>query len=612
MDDPPDRPEQVCMKSDAIVAPVSASPTLAEALLQLLARQGQRAPIPVLLCALLLASVASSQLKSWLPWGWFALVALVLAISWRILRKLPDAPSSADDKLRIVVALSALNGLAQASSLAFAVYLDAPGRAIQSIVLLGLCAGAVATSGGYRPAFVAFAATTLLPLSALWATGSGDRMHWMDVSTAVMILVYGLVLLVLAKDAFQLFKRSFEIRQEQVETNRQLREALREAEAANRAKTRFLASASHDLRQPMHTLSLFSAALTMRPLDPASKQVAEHISTALQALGAQLDALLDVSKLDAGVVPVRRTSFPLSDFLGRFRDEYLPLATSRGLALTLRCPPDAICETDEALFGRILRNLLENAIKYTPSGSIGIEARLEGPKWQVSVQDTGIGIPPGEQQRVFEEFYQLGNPERDRSRGLGLGLSIVRRLCRLLAVDIAMASSPGAGTTFTLSVPRGQVSTAPGVAEGRAPDGERLDGMTILVLDDEAQVRLGMQALLQALGCRVELAGSIAEALDCCEVVTPDLAVVDLRLRGDEDGIAAVEQLRRALPGLPAIFVSGDTAPDRLKEAHAAGVPLLHKPVAAATLCDAIAAQVKPADRQGADRQGIQPRRATA
>src|SRR5690606_30487569 len=208
------------------------------------------------------------------PWGWFALVALVLAISWRILRKLPDAPSSADDKLRIVVALSALNGLAQASSLAFAVYLDAPGRAIQSIVLLGLCAGAVATSGGYRPAFVAFAATTLLPLSALWATGSGDRMHWMDVSTAVMILVYGLVLLVLAKDAFQLFKRSFEIRQEQVETNRQLREALREAEAANRAKTRFLASASHDLRQPMHTLSLFSAALTMRPLDPASKQVA--------------------------------------------------------------------------------------------------------------------------------------------------------------------------------------------------------------------------------------------------------------------------------------------------------------------------------------------------
>src|SRR5690606_30083668 len=157
-----------------------------------------------------------------------------------------------------------------------------------------------------------------------------------------------------------------------------------------------------------------------------------------------------------------------------------------------------------------------------------------------------------------------------------------------------------------------QVSTAPGVAEGRAPDGERLDGMTILVLDDEAQVRLGMQALLQALGCRVELAGSIAEALACCEVVTPDLAVVDLRLRGDEDGIAAVEQLRRALPGLPAIFVSGDTAPDRLKEAHAAGVPLLHKPVAAATLCDAIAAQVKPADRQGADRQGIQPRRATA
>src|SRR5690606_22306605 len=137
-------------------------------------------------------------------------------------------------------ALSGINGLVHAASIGFAMHLDAPGRAILTIVLLGLCAGAVATTGGYRPAFLAFSGTTLLPLSAMWAAGSGDRMQWMDAFTALLILVYGFVLLALARDAFQLFERSFAIRQEQAETNRQLREALQEAEAANRAKTRFL------------------------------------------------------------------------------------------------------------------------------------------------------------------------------------------------------------------------------------------------------------------------------------------------------------------------------------------------------------------------------------
>ncbi len=579
------------MSPDDATAPGRISAGLVEELLALLARQGRRVPIPVFLCALLIASVASSQLGGWLPWAWLALVAVVLAVRWKVLRGLPSAPSSAREKLRIAATLSGINGLVHASSIGFAMHMDAPGRAIVTIVLLGLCAGAVATTGGYRPAFLAFSGTTLLPLSAMWAAGSGDRMQWTDLFTALLILVYGLVLLALARDAFQLFQRSFEIRQDQAEMNRQLRDALLEAEAANRAKTRFLASASHDLRQPMHTLSLFSAALTMRPLDAGSQEIARHINTALQALGAQLDALLDVSKLDAGVVPVRLENISLSDFLQRHREEYLPLATNKGLALTVDCPAGAACETDGALLGRILRNLLENAIKYTASGEIRIRARPEGPNWLVSVQDTGIGIPQAEHQRVFEEFYQLDNPERDRSRGLGLGLSIVRRLARLLEVAISMTSAPGAGTTFTLTVPQGGATSSPGEAERETPSNHLPEGMRILVLDDEEAVRLGMQALLEALGCRVELAGSIAEALARCEAVPCDLALVDLRLRGEEDGIAAVAALRRRRPGLPAIFVSGDTEPDRLKEAHAAGFELLHKPVTAEALCRAIFAQ---------------------
>ena len=202
--------------------------------------------------------------------------------------------------------------------------------------------GSVATTGGYRPAFVAFVAPTLLPLSAMWALGTPGTSHrWVEYFIAALILVFGMVLLSLAKDAFRLLKESFDIRQEQVVLNRQLRAALDDAEAANRAKTRFLASASHDLRQPMHTLSLFGAALTMRPLDEATRQIAIHMNTALQALSAQIDALLDVSKLDAGVVPVNKTTFSLSGFLARLQDEYLPLASAKGLVLTTQCPRDA-------------------------------------------------------------------------------------------------------------------------------------------------------------------------------------------------------------------------------------------------------------------------------
>jgi len=570
---------------------------LPDELIQLFARQGRRVPIPVFLCSLLLASMAWSQLGGWLPWLWLSAVALILAVRWKVLGSLPAAPLPPRDKLRVAVLLSGVNGLVQGASIGFAVALDIPERAVQSIVLLGLCAGAVATTGGYRPAFVAFIAPTLLPLSAMWALGTPGVPHrWVEYSTGALILVFGMVLLSLAEDAFRLLKESFQIRQEQVVLNRQLRLALDDAEAANRAKTRFLASASHDLRQPMHTISLFSAALTMRPLDNATRQIAVHMDTALQALSTQLDALLDVSKLDAGVVPVRKTTFSLFGFLARLEDEYLPLASARGLILTTQCPRDAWCETDEVLLARILRNLLENAFKYTPRGEIAIRAHAGPDHWVISVEDTGIGIPEAEHQRVFEEFYQLGNLERDRSRGLGLGLSIVRRLAQLLELAIDMSSSPGRGTRFSVAVPPGDHARTAlsGVTAttGGLNSGQSLAGTRVLVVDDEVAVRRGMETLLQAFGCEVRSAGCIAEAVTQCRSMPPDILLVDLRLRGDENGIAAIQELRSTRPALPAILVSGDTAPDRLRDAHRAGIAMLHKPVSAQTLHQAITHEI--------------------
>src|SRR6185295_12540747 len=254
-----------------------------------------------------------------------------------------------------------------------------------------------------------------------------------------------------------------------------------------------------------------------RPLDEATRQIAMHMNTALEALSAQIDALLDMSKLDAGVVPVNKTTVSLSGFLTRLQDEYLPLVSARGLVLTTQCPPDALCETDEVLLARIIRNLLENAIKYTPTGEIAIRAHAGAGTadagagdWVISVEDTGIGIPEAEHQRVFEEFYQLHNPERDRSRGLGLGLSIVRRLAQLLELEIDMSSSPGRGTRFSITVPGADRASAASPGDRPAAGlhrSESLAGTRVLVLDDEEAVRRGMETLLQAFGCEVRSAG---------------------------------------------------------------------------------------------------------
>ena len=339
----------------------------------------------------------------------------------------------------------------------------------------------------------------------------------------------------------------------------------------------------------------------------ATRQIANHMNTALQALSAQIDALLDVSKLDAGVVPVNKTTFPLAEFLARLQDEYLPLAGAKGLALTTQCPRDAMCETDEVLLARILGNLLENAIKYTPTGRIAVRAHpvevaaadADADHWAISVEDTGIGIPEAEHQRVFEEFYQLHNPERDRTRGLGLGLSIVRRLAQLLEITIDMSSTTGRGTRFSVMVPRGASDVSSGNrAAGDLDSADSLAGTRVLVLDDEEAVRKGMEALLQAFGCEVRSAGCIAEAVTQSRSMSPDILLVDLRLRGDENGITAIQQLRSAQPALPAILVSGDTAPNRIKDAHDAGIPMLHKPVSAQTLHQAITREVRSASRR--------------
>jgi len=566
-----------------------ASPGLKQELLRLLGRQARRIPVPVFLATAIIAALANGRVPTWVLAIWLGWVAVVLAVRWVVLGRLPAASGLTEEtRIRIAVVLSAVNGVTHGLSLGFFPYLPVLERAVQSMVLIGLCTGSVATTAGYMPIFLAYLVPTLGSLAVLWAFSPGIvGAGWIELSTSALIFLLGVILIALARDAFRLFHESFEIRLQQIEANRQLQLALGRAEAASRAKTRFLASASHDLRQPIHTLSLFGAALTMCSLDERSREVAKHMNTALQALASQLDALLDISKLDAGIIRVHRGTLELAPFLRQLHKEFEPIARDKGLQLVLECPPNAFVDTDRSILERILRNLLDNAVKYTESGYIALHAEPAAAGFSVSVTDTGRGIPENEIDHVFEEFYQLDNPERDRTRGLGLGLAIVKRLADLLQITMELTSRTGEGSAFRLVLP----AARPGAqaAESAEPEIASIGAMHVLVIDDEAGVRIGMKTLLEGMGCRVTLTDSTATAVTAARADAPDIVLADLRLHGEDNGIDAVRAVREVYPGIPAILISGDIAPDRLREAEQAGIPLLHKPVPFEALKQAIA-----------------------
>ena len=370
-------------------------------------------------------------------------------------------------------------------------------------------------------------------------------------------------------------------------TDRKRREAAleaarRSAEYANAAKTRFLAAASHDLRQPIHVLGLLLATLADRVRDERSAPLLEQMSDAVEAVDSMLGSLLDISKLDAGVVQPAIGPLDLGALLQRLRNEQQPIADLTGNRLTVR-PPGAFARSDASMLQRILANLVSNALRYTSNGRVLVGVRRRGKSLRIDIVDTGPGIPPDSLEEIFVEFHQLGNPERDRRRGLGLGLAIVRRLANLLGHPIEVRSVLGRGSRFSITVPR---TTEPQPARRWSADGAsieaELQGRRVLVLDDEISVREAMRQLLERWGCEVITTSSPeeAEARLGAEGRLPELLIVDYRLRRHASGIETIGRLReRAGTAIPALVITGDTAPDRLREAQVSGYPLLHKPV---------------------------------
>lgn len=375
--------------------------------------------------------------------------------------------------------------------------------------------------------------------------------------------------------------------------NERIREATadldrkkQEAEAANQAKSRFLASVSHDLRQPMHALGLFAEILNQQLNDPQHTLLVQRIQSSVAELEAMFNALLDLSRLDAGVIEPNLRDFDLKPYLIKLWTEFGPQAERKGLMLRIRLGP-ADVHSDPLLLTRILNNLITNAIRYTEHGGVLVTCRKRSDGWLLQVWDTGIGIEADQMNRIFEEYYQVGNLERSRQQGIGLGLAIVAKLAKLLGHELQVRSIPGKGTVFSLKLAVAKLPSQNGVPTATASPASLFRGQSILVIDDDPEVLDSMAALLTSWGLKPIKAANLDAAWEALsqQQSTPDAVLSDLRLPGEADGVAAIGRLRERFgSGLPAALISGDTVPQNIARIQASGLTVLHKPLAPARL----------------------------
>ncbi|WP_448207091.1 ATP-binding protein [Azospirillum sp. sgz302134] len=369
---------------------------------------------------------------------------------------------------------------------------------------------------------------------------------------------------------------------------RESEEARAAAERANLAKSKFLAAASHDLRQPLQSLFLFSAALAGQVESEKARGTLVMLDRGLETLKALLDSLLDVSRLDAGVIKPEIVAFPLGRLLGEIRDAYTPVAASQGLEFIAEDCCNVPVRSDWNLLGRVLRNFVENALRYTKQGRIRLTCLpTSDGRIRIEVQDTGIGIPADQLEKIFEEFHQVGNTERDRGQGLGLGLAIVKRISDLLGHEVRVMSAPGRGSVFAIQVPVETVALEPVRDPVPLPSAQpsaqqpAQDRFAALV-DDDAIVLLGLQAMFQSWNYDVLIAGSADQLMQKLEQADrrPDIVIADYRLRDGRIGTEAILRVRERFGrGVPGIILTGETGPECQHDAAAHELGVVHKPV---------------------------------
>lgn len=460
-------------------------------------------------------------------------------------------------------------------------------ESVLHITLVAIAMGGVVRLPGFRLTLIAHVGLVLGPLILrdLW---TGSAHHALLAFLVFLIGIYALVSgrnqTVALREIHVQRHRNEELILALQRENERSEAARNAAEEANASRTRFFAAANHDLRQPLNAMRLLSQTLVERGRQVDVPAVSAHLVECVEGMSQVIDDLLEITRLDVGNVVPQWSAFSLDELVRECCRPHEPLALAKGLRLDIDVPPMAV-RSDRALLARVLSNLVSNAIRYTEQGSVRVSCALSsdaGHAW-LDVEDTGIGIDDEDLPRIFEEFYQVGNPARDRHQGLGLGLATVKRLSDLLSMDVSvLRSAPGQGSVFSLKLQRVPMDEALALAPvAGASDGALLPGHHVLVIEDDADSRTALAGLLRSWGCEVQAAPDAASSLAQLRAgFRPDALVVDLRLPDGASGIDALREVRALLgEDVPAVMVTGDAGSAHLGLAQEAGLTVMVKPV---------------------------------
>jgi signal transduction histidine kinase/CheY-like chemotaxis protein len=433
----------------------------------------------------------------------------------------------------------------------------------------------------YPPALYLFLSCILLP-TILRVAYEGDSLHW---TLASMLALFAVVVFNSGRELSQTFFTSLVQRYENLSLVEQLTQEKVRAESANSEKSRFLASASHDLRQPLQALMLFSDAIQKVAQEQETKQLAGQIGKSVNALVEMFNELLDISKLEAGIVEVRWQNFELQPLLDRLYFDLAPLAQSKGLSFEMPSS-DEVVYSDPFLLDRILRNLISNAIRYTDRGAVIVRCTPQDHKLHFAVSDSGIGISQDALSHIFEEYFQVDNQHRDRRKGLGLGLSIVRRIEGLLGCKVGVNSQEGAGSEFSFAVQQGSLEQL-GQPFAITHAQFDLQGVVVALVEDDPDIRQMLASAMAEWGCQVFAYDCAEEAIENISQIRqcPHLLVCDYRLPNGMTAIHVIKRVRELWGDeVPSLVLTGDIAPEALLDIHASGALLLHKPMAPSRL----------------------------
>ncbi len=557
-----------------------------------------RSSLGVLAGALTVAWSVWSRIDSHIVFLWLGGIGAVMVWRFTIYRAFPASGPTQDRVThweRLWTISTGIHGSIWGSS-AFLLYVpDSPEhQAVLLVALFAISTAAVPLVVRHLPSLYAFVLTVLAPIIIRLAhEGTDTKIALVVISGLVMygIFIFGTELNRTITESVRRYYENIDLIAQLTEQTRKAETSRHEADDANRMKTRFLAAASHDLRQPMHALGLFSDSLRRRLREPEERELADRICRSAEAVEETFNALMDVSRLDAGIVDASLQLCSLQSIVERVAQDCAAEAQTKGV--DFRCRPTTMgAVSDPVLLERVLRNLAANAVRYTSRGGVLIACRPRGNDVSVEVWDTGIGIADDKHDRIFDEFYQAG--ARDRREGLGLGLAIVRRLTHILGACISMRSVPGKGSVFKVLLPGRSVVPAFVPSAPTTQTSQRLSvvaNTVVLLIDDDTQVLEAMTEAMLGWGIRSVAARSLSRALERlpeCERY-PDAIVSDFHLGDDENGIDAVRRIRHELGvDVPAMIVTGDTAPQSLRLIRESGLPCLSKPVTADRLLQAL------------------------